>query len=384
VGNRKITDRIRWSQVAAFRLARHHLVDRTAADLEEVCRDLCGIQAQVMSCAELACWTRTAGIASDAIHATLWKSRTLVRTSCMRQTLHLLPAADFSIYITALRRSRLAALLRVMARFGMTAKDLDGLNRLVMEELHFGPKSQREIAEAIRPRVNKKVQAWMERFWSPVRPALVEGLVCYGSEQELNKSNSRRSDSVFVRVDQWLPKQKKVDELASQQTLLRSYLHAYGPATVQDFGCWSGIPMKESKEIWNSLAPELAEVSIEGQKRSILSQDLDQLTESSLDEEVVRLLPGFDPYLLAHAQKDHIVESQYYKRVYRNQGWISPVVLINGRIAGIWSYITKGKAISFKAELFEKLSKRQRGKIHDEAERLGQFLGGSMSVSLNA
>src|SRR5438045_831057 len=114
---------LRWSQVAAFRLARHHLLERSAADVEKVCRDLCGIQAQVMSSAELAYWTRTAGSASDTVHSSLWERRTLVRTSCMRQTLHLLPATDFSIYINALKRSRLAALLRGMARFGMTAKD---------------------------------------------------------------------------------------------------------------------------------------------------------------------------------------------------------------------------------------------------------------------
>lgn len=303
----------------------------------------------------------------------------------MRQTLHLLPATDFSIYINALKRSRLAALLRGMARFGMTAKDLDGLNALVMEVLRSGPKSQRDLAQAIRPRVNKKVQAWMERFWSPVRPAVVEGLVCYGPEQHLSKSNGqgRRSDAVFIRVDEWLPKQKEVDELTSQQVLLRSYLRAYGPATVQDFAFWSGIAMQESRAIWNSLAPELAEVSIEGQKRSILSQDLGELAESSLEKDVVRLLPGFDPYLLAHAKKDHMVKDQYYKRVYRNQGWISPAVLVNGRIAGIWSCTKKGKALSFKAELFEKPSRPQRTKIQDEAESLGHFLGGHLGADIS-
>ena len=37
-----------------------------------------------------------------------------------------------------------------------------------------------------------------------------------------------------------------------------------------------------------------------------------------------------DPYLLAHRDKDHLLSAEHYKRVYRNQGWISPVVLIDG------------------------------------------------------
>jgi uncharacterized protein YcaQ len=378
--------RLRWSQVAAFRLARHHLVDRSAADLVGICRDVCGIQAQVMSSAAMACWARMIGITADAIHSALWKRRTLVKTSCMRQTLHLLPSADFPIYITALKRSRRAALLRGMARFGMTATDLNGLNALVMESLQPGPMSQRDLTEAVKPRLNKRIRAWMERFWSILRPAVVEGLICYGPEQRDGKG--RRNDAVFVRVDQWLPRQKGLDEmkdeLTSQHILLRRYLQAYGPATLRDFSFWSGISMKESREIWNSLSQELAEVSIEGQKRSILGRDLDVLAKSVLDDEVVRLLPGFDPYLLAHAEKDHIVSSQHYKRIYRNQGWISPVILINGRVVGIWSCTRKGKALSCKVELFEKVSKLHRTKIQDEAESLGRFLGGAISISLTA
>lgn len=380
MGAAKITKDFRWPQVAAFRLARHHLIDRTGKSLRDLCRDVCGIQAQVMSSAELACWTRTASVSRDAVHSALWKDRTLVRTSCMRQTLHLLPAADFSIYIIALRRSRMAALLRGMARFGMTVKDLDGLNAMVVDALSSGPMSQRDLAQAIKLKANPRVVAWAERFWSVVRPAVVEGLVCYAPDQA--ESGAKRGNAVFVRTDQWLPKQKKIDELEAQRFLLRGFLRAYGPATVQDFAFWSGISVKESRDIWNSLADEITEVSIEGEKRAILNHDLEVFAGNSLPQDVVRLLPGFDPFLLAHAEKGHMVQDEHYKLVYRNQGWISPVVLVNGRIAGTWSCAKKGRGLSFKAELFEKISKSQRSKIHNEAESLGDFLGGTMAIDV--
>lgn len=330
-----------------------------------------------MSSAELACWSRMASLSPDTVHNALWKRRTLVRTSCMRQTLHLLPAADFFIYITALRRSRMAALLRGMARFDMTAKDLDGLNDLVVDALRSGPMSQRDLTQAIKPKVNPRIEAWAERFWSIVRPAVVEGLVCYAPDQ--NEAGAKRSNAVFVRTDQWLPKQKEIGELAAQQFLLRGFLRAYGPATVQDFAFWSGISVKESREVWSSLGDEIVEVSIKDEKKAMLGDDIKVLAHGSLPQDVVRLLPGFDPFLLAHAKKDHMIQDQHYKRVYRNQGWISPAVLVNGTIMGIWSCTKKGKSLSFKAELFEKLTKAQRSKIRDEAERLASFLGGSIT-----
>jgi len=44
--------------VAAFRLRRQHLSREHAGTVVDVCRDIAGIQAQVMSAAEMAPWTR--------------------------------------------------------------------------------------------------------------------------------------------------------------------------------------------------------------------------------------------------------------------------------------------------------------------------------------
>src|SRR5512138_476437 len=119
---------VEWSQVAAFRLTRHHFLDQQPAEFLTICSDLCGVQAQLMSAARAALWARNHSLKRTDIESALDESRTLVRTSCMRQTLHLLPAADFYIYIAALKRSRVEAVLRVASRFGVTEKDMDRLN----------------------------------------------------------------------------------------------------------------------------------------------------------------------------------------------------------------------------------------------------------------
>lgn len=207
------------------------------------------------------------------------------------------------------------------------------------------------------------------------RPALVEGLICYGPERD--------KKATFVRVDQWLPEQRVVDEQEAKQILLRGYLRAYGPATLQDFSKWTGISMKEARPVWESLGDELVEVSVEDRRGFILRGDYDQVTNSSLDDQILRLLPRFDPYLLGHAEKDHLVDSTYYKRVYRNQGWISPVVLLNGRVIGVWSYTRRGKRWSLEIEPFEKLSKIICTEIEEEAIRMGDFLETSWEITFS-
>lgn len=361
-----MTTSVDWSQVSAFRLARHHFLDQRPADLVTICGDVCGIQAQLMSAARLAFWARNHSLTQPEVDSALSRGRTLVRTSAMRQTLHMLLAAEFSIYITALKRSRIEAIRRGASRLGVTEKDLDQLNQTVVDALGRGPATKSELTEQVRAMAGKRMRDWMDRFWSVIRPAIVEGLVCYGPD--------RGTEATYVRADQWLPRQRQVSEQEAKQILLRRYLGAYGPATLQDFSKWSGISMTEAAPLWRALDGEFIDVSIGDKKAWLLRGDREQLLNASLREPVLRLLPGFDPYLLAHADKDHLVDRAFYKRVYRNQGWISPVVLLNGRIIGVWSIERAGKRARFDLELFEKVSKATRAMIEEESLSLIEFV----------
>jgi len=366
------------SQISAFRLTRHHLVNQTSADLATVCQNVCGMQAQVMSAAEMQLWARMRDLKRAEIHSALWESRTLVKTSCMRQTLHVIPAADFFIYISALKRSRAEALRRNMSNYaGVTQKETAALNEAIVEALRAGAMTQPELIEHLLPKVGRNVKKWIELAWSIqiFRSALVEGLICYGPE--------RGNKTTFIRVDQWLPQQKEVSEREAKQTLLRRYLRAYGPAALRDFSRWSGISINEARAVWESLDDELVEVAIEDKKASILRADLQEIMNSGQSVPILRLLPNFDPYMLGHAEKNHLVESSCYKRVYRNQGWISPVVLLNGKVIGTWSFTRRGARWPLTIEPFEKFSKTIRAMIEDEAARLGSFLETSWEIKFS-
>lgn len=355
-----------WSQIAGFRLARTHLTRESHPEPATVCQDVCGVQAQVMSAAEMAFWARTPHLARQEIHSALWEKRTLIKTSCMRQTLHVIPTADFFIYINALKRSRMAALMRIMSKFGITQRQVDDLNEAVMESLQDGAMTQRELTERVKPKVARNVRTWMEKVWSAFKPALAQGLICYGPQHG--------RAATFVRADRWLLEQEDVPEQEAKQTLLRRYLTGYAPATHRDFAKWSGMPAQEARDIWTSLKDDLLEIQIEGETAFILLEDEHEFSNRDPGKDMVRLLPGFDPYLLAHARKRHLVDESYYKRVYRNQGWISPVVLIDGRVKGCWSLTRRANRVLVQIEPFEKFSQQVCRLIEKEAATLANFL----------
>ena len=52
----------------------------------------------------------------------------------------------------------------------------------------------------------------------------------------------------------------------------------------------------------------------------------------------VRLLPAFDPYVVAAPRKeDAVLAADRRAEVYRPQGWLSPVLLVDGVIRGVWA-----------------------------------------------
>ena len=156
-------------------LRRHHLLDQSAKDLVTICRDVCGVQAQIMSAAQLQLWARNHAITPAMVNDALWKTRSLVKTSLMRQTLHLVPADEFPLYIAAHKSARAKAVLSIMARCKITRDEADALSALILEELKAGPAPRAAITAAVRPKVSKRLRVWMDKVWSIVRLPVIEG-----------------------------------------------------------------------------------------------------------------------------------------------------------------------------------------------------------------
>jgi len=356
------------AQAAAFRLARHRLTpDTYAADsVADVVSASAGIQAQVQSSAEMAIWTRRRRTTRDEIRRALWETRDLVKTSAMRNTLHVIPARDFAVYIAAMRPASMAMLARWHARVGATPQQVQALVETIVAGVADGPRTQQELIAHAKKRSGVAIRKWLDHAWSGVRPAVIEGAIVYGPP--------RGAAATFVRADAWLGPQPTPGVDAARTELLRRFLAAFGPATAQDFSKWSGLSMRAARAAVDAARGELLDVSVDGAPGLIRSADAKALKASELDPDAVRLLGPFDSFLLAHATKEHLVAARDYKRVYRAQGWISAVVLRGGRIIGVWTARATAKTIAIDVELFGRAGAAVRRAITRGVDEMGAFL----------
>ena len=83
----------------------------------------------------------------------------------------------------------------------------------------------------------------------------------------------------------------------------------------------------------------------------------------------------------ASCHAERLLPGNLRRRVYRPQGWISPVLLVNGRMQGVWHHEIKGSRVEVAIEPFVKTPVWVRPAAGQEAERLAAFLGGALSLA---
>lgn len=366
-----------WERALAARMRRQRLVERApAADLLDVARGLCGLHAQVMSSAELTAWARVDGLARGDVERALWERGELVKQWAMRGTLHLLPAADLPTYHAAFATFRHYLRPSWLREFGYGTPErleaaLAALDATLTPDASL---SRADLAAAIAERTGDADLAThlAESWGSALKPAAFRGLLAFGPSDGQQVRFRRAPDTAADRPD--------AD--AAFADLTRRYLHAYGPARRDDLARWWGggsmLTAAAAQKRMEALGDEVVAVDVEGERCWMLAADLaDTLGGAGEPPHAARLLPLFDQWTVSlNRNVDAILAPERRPLVYRQAGWISPVVLVDGAIAGTWKHeTTKGPDVTVTLEPFGKLPRWAAEQLDAEAERLRQFLG---------
>ena len=365
-----------WAQVGAWRMARHHLHERAPrADLLDVVSDVCGLHAQLMSSAELTAWARVADLEPGAVATALAEDRTLVKSWAMRGTLHLLRSSEYGLWLGGLSTYRHYLKPAWSKGFGISQNELGRMIAAVAEALDGRSLTREELAaEVARITASPDLADKLLGSWgSTLKPATYQGGLCFGP--------TRGRNVTFVRPDQWLPGLAVEPADDAMAAITRRFLHVNGPATRDDYARWFAMsPAAAAKRIV-ALGEDATEVDVAGVPMWMLAADVEAATTCQ-PAHAVRLVPAFDQYVVASTrQADNLLPGPLRARVYRPQGWLSPVLLVDGRMAGVWRHERKGTRLAVTIDPFTKLPKWARTGAEAEAGALGRFLDAEPEVT---
>jgi hypothetical protein len=340
---------------------------------EEVVRRLAGVQSQVASSAELAIRLRqhrsTPGEVTDAL-----ADGRLIKTWAMRGSLHLLTPEEAGDVLAMLATKRRWELPSWQRYFEMTPSRWELYRRVVREALADGPLNRQQIGEVVaRRRELRHLAPHFGSSWGTLfLPLTFQGDICIGPMVD-----GRPTVQLLSANPRWPGRLPDGDEAAPR--VLRAYFRVYAPATAANVSRW--LIQVERKRLTGWLADlgdELVEIEVDGERAAVLRADLDELA-STRPSSTVRLLPGFDQYVLAPGTEDpHVLPPGRRPLVSRQAGWISPIVVKGGVVAGTWAMGSGAITIDW----FSESGVPPRAKLAAEVRRLGRILGRDLTSTV--
>jgi hypothetical protein len=360
-----------WPQVLAFRMRRQLLDPVGTSSVPDVVRRLCGVQAQVASSAELAIRVRRASSRPGEVTRALAEGR-LIKTWAMRGTLHLLNPKDAGALLTLMASGRSWELPSWERYFGMTSKLWDTLRPAVREALEGTTLSREELIAAIVAQrgLGHLGDALRSGWGTLLKPLAWQGDLCFGPNRG-NRVTFMRPEAASSRWTGVL----EPDEAAP--IVIAAYLRAYGPATITNFRNWLSRGRVSARQIrtwFAALGDRLAEIDVDGERTYVLAEDLDEIA-AARPTAAVRLLPGFDQYVLGPGTEDaHVLPSKRRTAVSRQSGWIAPIVVAGGVVKGTWEVDGENLRVGW----FKEAGRPPRTRIDEEVTRLSGVLSRSL------
>jgi hypothetical protein len=212
-----------------------------------------------------------------------------------------------------------------------------------------------ELADAVTERTkDPAIGELVHGSWgSFLKPSAFRGELCFAP-----------SDGQKVRFTHpatWLGPAPPLDPDAALRDLVRRYLGAYGPATREDLHrWWSGFTAAGAGRILQEVA---VPVDVDGLEAYLLAEHVDEAAAAE-PTGTLRLLPAFDPYVAGAPRAGHgIFPAHRRDELYRQAGWLTPVIVLDGVIVGCFRYDRKGK---LDLDPWRKLPKRA---LQAEADR---------------
>jgi hypothetical protein len=301
-------------------LARQGLLARRwRVSAAEAVRRLVALQAQYSPSPYLALHARVDGFAIADLERAL-RRRTVVKSTLMRGTLHLVHAADYPAYASAWgwqARRMLAGRERALE---------DEAPRVIAALEAF--LAQPRTTDEIRARTRELTGDALRHDSSPLDYARMSLPLVHALPSGLWRRHGRFS------LLRWDGPPVDPDPAAGTVELVRRYLAAFGPATREDLAAFTWLR-------FGQLDPALAALPLR-RLADARGRELLDLPRAPLPgEEVatpVRFLPKWDALLLSHADRSRVLPPGFHDEILgTGNGEVARTFLVDGQVAGTWS-----------------------------------------------
>ena len=340
------------------RLLNQRLLGPPFESPEDAVAWLGAVQSQDYAAAKWGIGQRTAG-ATEADLDRLYDRGAILRTHVMRPTWHFVRPADIR-WLLALTAPRVRAILARDDR----ALELEGsvrarCARLVERALRDGNHLTRSEVSAVLSRGG--IACSGRRLAHLLAHLEFDALICSGPR--------RGKQLTYALLDERAAPAKPLPPDEALARLVRRYFTSHGPATARDCAWWSGLRIADVKLGIAAAASRLEELAVDGTPYWCAGW-----VEGRSRSTVAHLLPNYDEYLIAYADRGAILDPTLGARA-DPRLIFSNVVMIDGRVVGSWRRLRGKDAVALRTSLHRGLDAGEQAAVRSAARRQERFMG---------
>jgi hypothetical protein len=308
--------------------------------------------------------------------------RTVVRSSLMRITIHVVAAADLWPMFTVMQPMRLdqwRLLTRadpVTSKFGRRVK---AAHEVAIAALRERPRSSLELDRLMAAEIGPEATshhrpAWRQPDVRVVVRAAWRHFAAFVPLVHVPHDGEGYGRSQYALAEDWLGEpMPELSPEAARTHVARRYLAAFGPASVDDLAAYIGRG-KGGIGPWRAAIEAVGDDVMtmkDGAGRTLY--DLESAPRPPVDVSAPpRLLARWDSLLLSHATKarDRVIADAHRGAVFSKNADVLPTFLVDGVVAGTWDLHRTDGATSMGLRPFGRLANPERDALVAEAERL--------------
>jgi hypothetical protein len=347
--------------IASLRLHAQGISRSRPAGPVEAVAALGGLQAQDYPGALWAIGLRSGGAGEAEVEAAV-ADGSIVRSWPMRGTLHFTAAADLRWMIRLLGPRSISGDRSRCRQLGIDAAALSSCRRLFIKALEGGRQQSRAVLFGLLEAAGIATDG--QRGYHILFNLAQEGLICFAARDGKQQT--------FALLEEWTPDARILERDEALAELAGRYFSGHGPATLADFVWWSGLTVADARAGLALAAARLARETFEGEPHWFA---MDR-APARLPSGAVHLLPAFDEYLLGYKGRAAVLDPRDAGRVAPGgNGLFRPIIVVDGRVAGVWRRVIKNGKVSVSIETFGAMSKARMRDLATAAGRYGRFLG---------
>jgi hypothetical protein len=270
----------------------------------------------------------------------------VVKTTIMRNTLHIAASAEYPAYAAFLRLGRTRAMWKAYAHLDEQQVIAD------LSEFLSQPRSNDEIRTRVR-----SYGGVPEDEWTPIFFARNLVPVIHVAPAGMLWDNRKRPRFV---VDPRPP----ADPIGAAVRAIRRYLGAFGPASRRDVSAWAGVPQRDFADAWDRVQTTSYR---DEQGRELLDLPVQPLPPAST-KLPPRFLARWDQALLAYAERDRIIPPELRPLRLTLAG--DQTVTVDGRVAASWLLRVANDRAQIEIEPHTDIPRSKHAAIRAEGKRM--------------